>query len=168
MLNKNIYLNVVIICCVFISDCFALSTALFSNDQILVRFSPNPSGSTKTKAEHNRILAIANAGQVKREFKKVSGLTVIKIPQGRTVTDVLNRLSGRKEILFAEPDYIVHAMQTPNDTYYPQLWAMPKIIAPSAWNIETGCNVIVAVIDSGVDYTHPDLASNMWSDANGG
>jgi thermitase len=167
MFPKTRYLRSTIICLIVFANCFAVSTSSFKGDQILVRFAPKSNGSIRTQAEHNQILSIVNAGQVKREFKRVSGLTVVKIPQGKTVSDVLNRLSGRKEILFAEPDYIVHATQTPNDTYYSQLWAMPKISAPSAWNIETGANVIVAVIDSGVDYTHPDLAANMWSDANG-
>ncbi|NCD32490.1 MAG: hypothetical protein EOL87_03635 [Spartobacteria bacterium] len=74
-------------------------------------------------------------------------------------------------IQYAEPDYIVFATQArnvPNDTFFSRLWGMNDarnhdIDAPEAWAIETGSSdVIVGVIDSGVDYNHPDLAANMW------
>ncbi|HEX5432373.1 MAG TPA: S8 family serine peptidase [Bryobacteraceae bacterium] len=73
--------------------------------------------------------------------------------------------SGR--FAFVEPDYIAHAMATPNDPDYPQQWHLPIIQAPSAWDIETGSlRVPIAMVDSGVDPTHPDLAANIvpgWS-----
>jgi subtilisin family serine protease len=51
----------------------------------------------------------------------------------------------------------------PNDPMFSQQWNLKKIGATNAWATTTGStNVIVAVIDTGVDYTHPDLAANMW------
>src|SRR5262245_3677231 len=51
----------------------------------------------------------------------------------------------------------------PNDPQFPVQWNLSSIGAPSAWAITTGStNVVVAVIDTGVDYNHPDLAANMW------
>ena len=55
----------------------------------------------------------------------------------------------------------------PND-YDPQrLWGLAYVNAPKAWDCMTGSEVIVAVIDSGVDYTHEDLQENMWTDSQG-
>ena len=52
----------------------------------------------------------------------------------------------------------------PNDPQYSQQWAMTKIDAPDAWNITTGSqSVVVAVIDTGVDYTDSELAANIWT-----
>src|SRR5262249_13463137 len=52
---------------------------------------------------------------------------------------------------------------TPNDPQFPAQWILSRIGATNAWAITTGStNVVVAVIDTGVDYTHPDLAANMW------
>jgi len=52
----------------------------------------------------------------------------------------------------------------PTDPYYNQLWGMDSIDAPEAWSITTGSSsVVVAVIDTGVDYTHVDLAANIWT-----
>lgn len=57
-----------------------------------------------------------------------------------------------------EPNYIMHTMAVPNDTYYAKLWGIKKMAMEQAWDVSTGSNeVIVAVIDSGVDYNHEDL-----------
>ncbi|RIL02581.1 MAG: hypothetical protein DCC75_13210, partial [Proteobacteria bacterium] len=62
-----------------------------------------------------------------------------------------------------EPNYIVHASKLPNDSNYSRLWGMNAIKAPNAWDVSTGsAQVVVAVIDTGVDYRHSDLADNMW------
>lgn len=55
----------------------------------------------------------------------------------------------------------------PNDQYYKLLWAMPKISAPSAWDMSRGANIIVAVSDTGIDNTHLDIAGNLWNDGSG-
>ena len=62
-----------------------------------------------------------------------------------------------------EPNYVIRSSAVPNDTQYATLWGMDKISAPAAWDLTTGSrNVVVAVIDTGVDYNHPELAANMW------
>lgn len=78
-------------------------------------------------------------------------------------------------IAYAEPDYILRALDSvPDDALFASLWGMHNtgqtggtagadIDAPQAWDIATGStNVLVGVIDTGVDDTHPDLAANMW------
>lgn len=68
----------------------------------------------------------------------------------------------RPEVAFSEPDRIVPPAMVPNDFWYPYTWHLPKISAPSAWDTTTGSSsVTIAIIDTGVDGTHPDLSPKM-------
>lgn len=75
---------------------------------------------------------------------------------------VLAQLRADPRVAYAEPEYRLHALRTPNDALYAQQWALPRIGAPAAWDTTTGvADTIVAVIDSGVDAAHPDLAGRV-------
>jgi subtilisin family serine protease len=100
------------------------------------------------------------------DAKWVGGTGVIKFrSRSQGVAAMVRALSARADVLYAEPDYIVTRMvDPPNDPSYGSLWAMPKISAPGAWDSFTGsASVVVGVVDTGIDYTHPDLAANVWS-----
>lgn len=78
---------------------------------------------------------------------------------------ILRRLSKNPNVLGASLNMIHHGCSTdrrvPNDTEYYRLWGIEAINAPQAWNLSTGSNdVYVAIVDSGIDYTHPDLAAH--------
>jgi subtilisin family serine protease len=155
----------------------------FAEGQILVRFAPQPGRTWPGLAEKNSILANAGNGKlaaarVTKEYSIVRGLSLVKLPGDVAVKDVLVTLNNTPGVLYAEPDYKLKAMSAPqivpNDPRFSELWGLNNtgqsggapdadIDAPEAWDIATGTNeIIVAVIDTGVDYTHPDLASNMW------
>lgn len=89
------------------------------------------------------------------------------------------RLASRSDVAYVEPNYIVRAFAPPNDVSFSQLWGLDNvgqvvngvpgvagadIDALSAWDISVGSQThVVAVVDTGIDYTHPDLAPNIWS-----
>lgn len=83
----------------------------------------------------------------------------------------LTGLLSNPDVQYAEPNYLYKTMATPNDPKFGQLWGMQKIQAPAAWNTKSkGNKVIVAVIDTGVNYKHEDLKGNVWvneAEANG-
>src|SRR5262249_34139076 len=104
-------------------------------------------------------------GDVVRTFPKI-GVQRLTITRG-TVEQAIATLKADPAVEFAEPNYILHALVTPNDPLYPQLWGMHNtgqtggtpgddIHAPQAWSTFTGSDsVLVGVIDTGIDYTHP-------------
>jgi serine protease len=74
----------------------------------------------------------------------------------------IKRLRQDKTIEYAEPNYIQKAMLAPDDTYYSLQWHYPLINLPQAWDYTTGdSSVIVAVVDTGVFLSHPDLVANL-------
>jgi hypothetical protein len=134
---------------------------------VLVRFTD---ANASTTVKNNIINTALNrtGNPVKREYSVVKGMALVQLPADINVESAVASLKQSSSVLYAEPDYIYHVSVIPNDTSFSQLWGMTKISAPAAWDISTGSSsIIVAVTDTGVDYTHPDLAANMWSDANG-
>ena len=60
-----------------------------------------------------------------------------------------------------ERDYLVTVAEEPNDFYYNAQWGVPRIGVPAAWNVSSGAGVVVAVVDTGVDASHPDLQGSV-------
>jgi len=86
----------------------------------------------------------------------------VKPDSGETVNEILNYYKNDPAVEYAEPNIRWSIQYIPNDTYYSKQWALPKINMPSAWEITRGnANVVVAVIDTGVDINHPELAGKM-------
>jgi len=87
--------------------------------------------------------------------------------KGETQKQLLSELGKNPDIEWAQPNHIYRTSSTtPDDPSFPLQAFLQTIHAPEAWDLTTGSeNVVVAVIDVGVDYTHPDLAANIWNNA---
>jgi subtilisin family serine protease len=111
----------------------------------------------------SRIAAVSAPGEILKPIGNGLGLSVLH-STSRDVTALMNVFSRHPDVFYAEPNYILKANAVPNDPSWTQLWGLQQISAPAAWNTTTGSAAYVAgVVDTGVDYTHPDLAANVWS-----
>ncbi|MFP4143367.1 MAG: S8 family serine peptidase [Thermoplasmata archaeon] len=106
-------------------------------------------------------------GRTSKVFPSV-GASEIEIEEDVDVERLAELISTSPEVEYAEPDYRYDLMNIPNDPGYDSLWGMESIDSPGAWNISTGSeDVVLAVMDTGIDYTHPDLQDNMWTSVEG-
>src|SRR4051812_6313547 len=100
--------------------------------------------------------------------------------RSKRVAELIAGLAARPDLEYVEPDYLIYAAATPNDAWFPYQWAFRNagqgvngssggasgadIHATAAWDVATGsASNVVAIVDTAVDVTHPDLAPNMWS-----
>ena len=108
----------------------------------------------------------AHAATLSRQYGEVR-IERLSIPAAANPIAVAQALSARPEVEAAQPNYLRQgtSFAAPNDTYYGSLWGLTAISASAAWSAYgPGTDtVVVADIDTGVDYTHPDLAGNMWT-----
>ncbi|MCS6803993.1 MAG: S8 family peptidase [Acidobacteriota bacterium] len=138
--------------------------------QILVRYrEAAPPQVIHSIAQRHELKTIRHFAGVKR------GLRLQQVPAGKTVAATIEALRRDPNVEYAEPNYIYRvSVAEPEDTYFSFLWGLHNrgqsggiagvdISALKAWDITTGSSdVVVGVIDTGIDYFHPDLAANMW------
>jgi len=89
------------------------------------------------------------------------GLHVVDLPSNASEQAVVSLLAHNPHLKFAELDQKVTATLTPNDPYFGSEWHATKIGAPAAWDSTSGAGVTIAILDTGVDGTHPDLTAQM-------
>ncbi len=93
----------------------------------------------------------------------LSSIFMLEVAEGADIEKIVEEYRVNPNVEYAQPDYAVRADFTPNDPLLTDLWGLKTIQAESAWDITQGEGTIVAVVDTGVDYTHQDLAVNIWS-----
>jgi subtilisin family serine protease len=137
--------------------------------ELLVKFKSG-TPSARIQAALPRSMAISA-----KAFSVVPGLRHVKLAPGVALDSALEEYRARPDVEYAEPNYIVRINAIPNEPRFVEQWGLNNtgqsggfpnadIDAPEAWDLTQGdSSIVVAVIDTGVDYTHPDLAANIYS-----
>ncbi len=126
----------------------------YVSDEVIVKFK-------STRGKEVSISAMSGKRKVK-SFPLI-GADLYQLDSTVSMEQALADLAARGDVEYAEPNYIAHAARIPNDPSYSLQWGLATVGAPAAWDVITGSeDIIIAVVDSGVDYTHPDLSSRMW------
>ncbi len=141
--------------------------ALYVEGEILLKFQPGVKAIGRSNAQSEM--------NAQRVHTFASGAEHWKLGPGVTVEDAVRRLSRNPLVAYAEPNYLLFQGAEPNDPNFPDQWALKNtgqqggkvdadVDAELAWDTTTGSqSVIVAVLDTGVDYSHVDLLANLWT-----
>ncbi len=122
-------------------------------------------------------LAVASGAKILHTFKTGAMLMEFKGSPSPAIQDlILSSLAKSKDVKYVEANTVIFADRVePNDPKFGELYGLDNsgatggavdadIDAPEAWSVTTGSkDVVVAIIDTGVDYTHPDIAPNYWT-----
>ena len=158
-----------------------LSPTNKQSDQIIIKTAPNFSiNNYLNTAIHTfktvqmrkvKEFSLSNSGiSIQNGSNKI---IVIKISDPSKMKEIINYFKSLPGVIDAREDKIITIEMVPNDPGFNDQWDMNKISAPTAWNATQGSkgnDIIVGVIDTGVDYLHPDLINNIWTneaEANG-
>lgn len=128
------------------------STQEFESGRLLVRF--------RQERAHDvpKLLAAMNA-HISGEIPGI-GVKIVELSPNASEAAQLSAFRQRAEVDFAELDWMFPPDAIPNDPIYGQAWHLTKIAAPSAWDVTTGTSdIIMAILDTGCDPTHPDLVN---------
>lgn len=141
----------------------AVDPASYSPDSIIVR-----------TTDHGPALREVAGTTLHAPLEHLPGFRKVDLEEGVSVEDAIALYASDPLVAYAEPNYAVHLAVEPDDLDFDELWGLHNvgqtggvvdvdIDAPEAWDVTRGNrDTVVAVIDTGVDYRHPDLAGNMW------
>jgi len=143
----------------------------FKKDELIIKFKKDVASTEK-----NRILSTYNLS-IKKHYQK-KDIYLVKLKNQTSTEQIMETLKSDPNIELVQPNYLYYATEIPNDPLFSELWGLKNdgqsilgnpgisdmdIDAEKAWDITKGnSNVVVAVIDTGIDKNHPELKNNIW------
>ena len=135
----------------------ASAEAPYLPGQLVVRFAPGADARERTQAR------AAAGAKVLDALPGTPRVQLLDLPAGVSVPEAQKRLERAPEVLYAEPNHRLRLDSVPNDPRFGEQWHLGRIEAPRAWDFApAGRDVVAGVIDSGVEFRHPDLRDNIW------
>lgn len=167
--GRRTVLPVVVVTLIFVMlglsvDAFAqnpdgqLPSQIYAPDRLIIKFNPGVS-----QEKQNSIIS-GQPSTVLSDLSKMN-IKIIKVPES-ALDSVKEALSKNQDVEFAEYDVAAQPSVIPNDTYS-YAWHLSKINAPGAWDQTKGDMYPIVILDSGIDFDHPDLQSKIIFPYNG-
>ncbi len=147
-----------IMCILFTAASGQNPAGRFVADELLVKFAGGPASNEARDA--NRKIGATNL-----ETLGDLGWQRVRLPAGTSVSEATRRYKALAGVEAVQPNFYYQLLATPNDPQFTSsgMYGLGKISAPLAWDLTTGSpEVVVANIDTGMRYTHEDLAANAW------
>ncbi|MDC0705760.1 MULTISPECIES: S8 family peptidase [Priestia] len=130
------------------------SSEFTKNTQIIVKFKEDVCEETQLKIHHKHKCTILDHNK-ELDFQVLHSKRDIN-----TLIKIYNKL---EEVEYAEPNHMLKAFYTPNDPFFAYQYGPQKVQAPDAWDVTTSNgNIKIAIIDTGVQLNHPELAIKLW------
>ena len=151
------------------------SRTFYASNQILVKLKADVEFDSDTQEASEFVARVRGARVEPLQKSKRGGLYRVDLDGGLSVEEAVEQMAKDPRVEYAEPDYLLYPSAIPNDSLFAQQWSLMNtgafgvgkvgadISATRAWDLTTGSNnLVVAVIDTGCDLSHPDLAPNAW------
>jgi serine protease len=141
------------------ADMLQIESNSYSQEHFLVQFRPETSASS--------MIGTSVAGATISRQVSSDGWFKASVSEGSNIYHAMQSFRTMNNVSFVSPDFRVSITATPNDPMYVNQWGFENsadtdIDMAQAWDYGTSTSVVVAVLDTGIDYNHPDLASNIW------
>ncbi len=136
----------------------------YAKGEILVKFKETVSPNEANEV-HKRL-----GGRVE---ETIPGINVQVVSVNRGIGEAVSAYARNRQVAYAEPNYIAHALESPNDFHFDKQWGMHNtgldggsedadIDAPEAWDLTQGNpDIVIAILDTGIDQNHEDLEAKL-------
>ena len=150
---------------------------------VIVKFSSDDRSEIDAFLNRSGVYSAERAFPIVQSPQRLSAIYKLEFSPGIDIASLVRQYENDPVVEYAQPNYLNHLCSgdtacriptaEPNDLFYQDQWALQAIDAPEAWKIEKGSrDVVIAIVDTGVNYNHEDLKSRIWtneeeSDGNG-